>query len=135
MLSNPARSTKGLKNSSSLTRKILLQITGSIALVILASTLINYFQVINKLKTQTLEQLEKYAIERGEREKSIFVLAGDNHAIFKKAFVEQLQLAQQKNQDPKAEFEQLFIRQKDGVIRNRPEKFDGTKQAGVFIDS
>jgi methyl-accepting chemotaxis protein len=133
MLSSPVRSTKDLKYSGSLTRKILLQITGSIAVVILASTVVNYFQVINKLKSQTLEQLEKYSIERGEREKSIFVLAEDNHPIFKKVFIEQLQLAQQQNQDPKAQFEQLLVKNQDGAIRNRPQIFDGKKQSGIYI--
>ena len=28
----------------------------------------------------------------------------------------------------------MFVRETDGVIRNRPEIFDGTRQAGVYID-
>jgi len=135
MFSNPVHPNKNFRASGSLTRKILLQITGSIAVVILASTIVSYFQVINKLKSQTLEQLEKYSIERGEREKNIFVLAEDNHAIFKKVFLEQWQLARQQNQDPKAQFEQLLVKNKDGTFRNRPENFDGRREAGVYIPS
>jgi len=43
------------------------------------------------------------------------------------------QLKKLDNKDPKAEFEHLFSKSPDGITRNRPELFDGTRQAGVYI--
>ncbi|MGB3207132.1 MAG: methyl-accepting chemotaxis protein [Crinalium sp.] len=129
-LPNNNSSTAPLKRGS-ITRKTLLQITVGVASVIVASTAISYFQVFNSIKSQTLGQLEKYVLERGEREKAIFLLAQDNHVILKQQLLKRLEA--NKNQDPQAQFEQLFLRYKDQVIRNRPEKFDGTQQAGVYI--
>ncbi|HEY9875262.1 MAG TPA: methyl-accepting chemotaxis protein [Candidatus Obscuribacterales bacterium] len=119
------------KSAGSLTRKTLIPIAASIAVVIAASTAISYFQVMSSIKSQTLEQLEKYVIERGQREKSIFTLAEDNHTIFKDQFLRRLQ--QSSKQDPKAQFDQLFVKYKDGVTRNQPKNFDGTQQVGVYI--
>ncbi|AFZ13550.1 methyl-accepting chemotaxis sensory transducer with Cache sensor [Crinalium epipsammum PCC 9333] len=117
--------------TGSITRKTLIQITVGVASVIVASTAFSYFQVFNSIKLQTLGQLEKYVVERGEREKAIFLLAQDNHVILKQQLLTRLQSA--RNQDPKPQFEQLFVKSKDQVIRNRPDKFDGRQQAGVYI--
>lgn len=129
-LQNNNSSTAPLKRGS-ITRKTLLQITVGVASVIFASTAISYFQVFNSIKSQTLGQLEQYVLERGEREKAIFLLAQDNHVILKQQLLKRLEA--NKNQDPQAQFEQLFVRYKDQVIRNRAEKFDGTQQPGVYI--
>jgi len=118
--------------AGSLTRKTLLQITAGVATAIVASTAISYFQVMNTLKAQTLEQLEKYVVERGQRENTIFTLAEDNHAVLKQELVRRLETTS--NSDPKVQFDKLFVKSKDGVIRNRPESFDGKRQAGVYID-
>ncbi|HEY9694053.1 MAG TPA: methyl-accepting chemotaxis protein [Oculatellaceae cyanobacterium] len=130
-LYNHNSSTAHLKRGS-ITRKTLIQITVGVASAIVASTAIIYFQVFNSIKLQTLGQLEKYVVERGEREKAIFILAQDNHVILKQQLLQRIQAF--KNQDPKPQFDQLFVRSKDQVIRNRPEKFDGRQQAGVYID-
>ena len=118
--------------TGSITRKTLVQITVGIATAIVVSTAISYFQVFNNLKSQTLDQLEKYVLERGEREQIVFNLAANNHAALKQEILIRLQALQ--NQDPKAEFDQLFATSKDQVIRNRPEKFNGKRQAGVYVD-
>ncbi|MBW4576438.1 MAG: hypothetical protein KME08_14270 [Aphanothece sp. CMT-3BRIN-NPC111] len=125
LVTTPAR-------AGSLTRKTLLQITAGVATAIVASTAISYFQVMNTLKAQTLEQLEKYVVERGQRENTIFTLAEDNHALLKQELVRRLETTS--NSDPKVQFDKLFVKSKDGVIRNRPESFDGKRQPGVYID-
>ncbi len=119
------------KTTGSLTQKTLTQITVSVAIVIAAAATISYFQLISTLKSQKLEQLKNYVVERGEREKSIFTLAQDNEGILKQALLQRLQ--ETSNVDPQVQFDQLFTRSKDGVIRNRPGKFDGTRQVGVYI--
>ncbi len=119
------------KTTGSLTQKTLTQITVSVAIVIAAAATISYFQLISTLKSQKLEQLKNYVVERGEREKSIFTLAQDNEGILKQALLQRLQ--ETSNVDPQVQFDQLFTRSKDGVIRNRPGKFDGTRQVGMYI--
>ena len=104
----------------------------SIGIAIILIALISYLYLTVLLKSQTVEQLEHYITERGQRESSIFLLAQDNLAILKTELL--LQLDALGDQDPKSEFDRLFVRSKDGVIRNRPENFDGKRQAGVYID-
>jgi two-component system, sensor histidine kinase ChiS len=115
----------------SLTHTTLIKMGIRIAMIIIVATLLSYWHVVSILESQTIEQLEKYIVERGQRDSQVFVLAEDNHAVFKKEFL--WQLDKLKNTDPQAEFEQLFVRWKDGTIRNHPENFDGTRQIGVFI--
>jgi len=115
----------------SLTRTTLIQMGIRIALVVTVVTLLSYWHLVSILESQTLSQLEKYIIERGQRESQLFMLAEDNHAIFKQEFL--WQLANWNEPDPQAKFEQLFVRGEDGVIRNKPAHFDGTRQVGVYI--
>ena len=115
-----------------LARQTLIKMAVRVALVIFGSTAISYFHVFSILESQTRGQLEKYVIERGQRERSLFTLAEDNLALLKKELL--WQLKERGNQDPREEFNQLFVKQKDGVTRNRPESFDYTRQAGVWID-
>ena len=119
-------------SKKSLTRKTLINMGISIGIAIILIALISYLYLTVLLKSQTVEQLKHYITERGQRESSIFLLAQDNLAILKTEFL--LQLDALGNQDPKSEFDRLFVKGKDGVIRNRPKNFDGTRQAGVYID-
>jgi PAS domain S-box-containing protein len=121
-----------LDSKRSLTRTTLIKMGIRIAIVIIVITLISYWHVISVLKSQTLEQLEKYIVERGQRESNLFILAQDNHAEFQKELLRRLD--EQGNRELQSEFDRLFVRWEDGVIRNRPEGFDGTRQAGVYID-
>ncbi len=119
-------------NKTTLARQTLLQMAARVAIVIIASTAIGYFHVFSVLESQTKAQLEKYVIERSHREASLFTLAKDNLAELKKELL--LQLKERGQQDPQQEFTQLFVKQKDGVTRNRPESFNHKRQAGVFVD-
>lgn len=149
----------------SLTRSTLLKVGLWITIVIILTTLICYLLVASMIEKQTLHQLEKYVIERGERENNIFALAQDNHALLQQALIEHLE---EQNELTEAEervngaeqeissedsvpistmpfphsynnwevkaFDDLFVRYADGVIRNRPEYFDGSQQSCVYID-
>jgi C4-dicarboxylate-specific signal transduction histidine kinase len=102
-----------------------------IAAVIILGTLFSYLHLFKTLRDQSLVQLERSVVERSQREESIFVLAEDNHAFLKKAFLERLQAMSQ--EEAATRFERLFARLPDGTLRNRPEGFDGTKVPGVFV--
>ena len=65
-------------NKSSLTRKILLNMTLRITIVVLISTIISYAHVMSNLEIQTKQQLDKYITQRGQRESFIFQLSQDN---------------------------------------------------------
>lgn len=119
------------KPKESLTKQTLLKIAFSMGMVIVASTAISYFQIISRITTNSLTQLEQYIKLRSQRERSIFTLAEDNHKLLKKALLEQLKL--EENKDPKDEFDQNFIRYADGSIRNRPELFQIDKTGGLFL--
>ncbi len=121
-----------LTSKQSLTRTTLINMGLRIAMVIIAVTLLSYWHLMSVLQSQTQEQLAKYITERGLRESSIFLLAQDNLELLKQQLL--LRLKQLGEQDPQGEFDRLFVRRPDGFIQNRPEIFDGTTQANVFID-
>ncbi|MBD1923282.1 methyl-accepting chemotaxis protein [Microcoleus sp. FACHB-831] len=120
------------KNTGSITKKTLYQIALSVAIVVAVAAAINYFQFLSLLKFNEVEQLKNYVVERVEREKIIFALAADNQESLKQEIIRKY--LQTNQEDPQVQFDNLFAREKDGVIRNRPELFDGTRQAGVYID-
>ncbi|HLO84230.1 MAG TPA: ATP-binding protein [Nostocaceae cyanobacterium] len=103
-----------------------------IALVIIGTTGISYLHIMSTLERQTQQQLEKYIIERGQRESSIFTLVRDNHAVIEQEL--RRKLDEFGGDDPVAEFDRIFERSPDGVIRNQREKFDRSRQPSVFID-
>jgi len=119
---------------NSLTRKLLISMGVKIAIVIILATLMSYFYLMSVLKSQTLAQLEKYILERGQRESYLFTLAQDNHLLLKKEVYRYLE----SEQTSQAQFDQLFVKWTDGTIRNRPKDhspsdFDTTQFPSVFI--
>lgn len=123
---------KRSSNKTSITRKTLINIGIRIGIVIIIGTTVSYFHMVANLKEQALGQLEKYVIERGERERGIFLLAKDNHEVLRKAVLQSL--GELGDTDPEADFDRLFIKHEDGITRNRPDIFDGFDEAGVYID-
>ena len=119
-----------MPSKQSLTRSTILKMGIWITMIIIIVTIINYLRIMSNLELQIVGQLDKYITEQGHHESTLFLLAEDNHAEFKKDLLWQLE----KSEDLQAEFTHLFVRSPDGVIRNRPEIFDGTRQAGVYID-
>ena len=129
--SSARQSSTASKTTGSLTRQTVIQIAVSITAVIVASTAISYSQIISSLKSQALEQLKNYVVERGQREANIFTLAEDNHAVLKEELLRRFQ--DPNTPDPAARFDQLVARSSDGVLRNRPGTFDGKRQSGIYI--
>ncbi|WP_255512215.1 ATP-binding protein [Aerosakkonema funiforme] len=119
------------KIKGSITRETLSKMAVRIALVIIGSTALSYVHLMSTLESQTSRQLEKYIVERGQRESNIFSLVEDSHFVLEQEL--RRKLDEQANKDVKDEFEVLFQPSKDGVIRNKPEGFDRSRQAGVYI--
>ena len=122
----------GYSPKRSLTYSTLIQMGLRIAIIVVLVTVLCYIHLISTLEQLTMEQLEKYIVERGQRESQLFQLAQDNHIILKQELLSRLN----EPRDPHLEtlFDQRFTRDAEGVLRNHPENFDGTKQAGVYID-
>ncbi|MDC0710838.1 ATP-binding protein [Stigmatella sp. ncwal1] len=102
-----------------------------VAAIIALCTFFSYLHMFNSLRAEALVRLEGYVSERSQREQAIFVLAEDNQLLLRKALKERLQVLGQ--EDPSARFDSLFMRMPDGTIRDRPERFDGTKMPCVFF--
>ena len=105
----------------SLARETLLIMTMRIVGVIGVSALVSYLHLISNLEVQVKEQLERYIVERGQKESSLFQLAEDNHEIFKEAFLERFSASTKESSDE--DFDDLFFPAPDGTLRIRPELF------------
>ena len=121
-----------LRSGGSITRTTLLKMGIRIAVVIIIITTISYFHIMSNMERQSIGQLDAYVVERGERERTIFALAEDNHTILKQEILKQLKDLDKV--DLKDEFDRLFVKHEDGITRNRSELYDGTKMAGVYVD-
>jgi two-component system NtrC family sensor kinase len=117
--------------SASLARATLFKMGVRIAIVISLTTFVTFLHMLQRLRGEALQQMERHVIERSQREQAIFLLAEDNHALLKKALAQRFQALSQ--QDPNPRFDSLFTQLPDGTVRNRAESFDGTQVAGVFI--
>ncbi|MBE9060602.1 hybrid sensor histidine kinase/response regulator [cf. Phormidesmis sp. LEGE 11477] len=115
----------------SLTRQTLYKTALSIGVVIIASTGIGYFQLMSRITSETLTQLEKYTQLRALRERAVFTLAEDNHIILKQSLLDRL--ASDPTDPPEVAFDQLFEVLEDGTVRNRSERFNLETTPGVFL--
>jgi hypothetical protein len=118
-------------------------ILGSItASIIIIAYLLPVLHLLPKIERLILHHEEKYVVERAQRENNIFALAQDNHALLKASLIEKLtgknDEQQEKIHKAKSEmnslFYYLFVRDADGVIRNRQKHFEGNKQSCVYIN-
>jgi PAS domain S-box-containing protein len=116
----------------SLAGQVVMTVPPVMALVGLVVGTIVYFSAFAMLREQEVQQLEKYVTERGQRERQIFTLAVDNQIFMRQELIRRIEALG--DSDPREEFERLFTRSADGVIRNRPETFDVTTQPSLFID-
>ena len=122
---------------TSITGKTLINMSLRVALVVLVSTTVSYFHVIHNLETQTIQQLERYIAERGQRESAIFQLAEDNLTSLRDRFLKEIN--QPSEQDISSRFDQQFFHWKDGSTRNFTDgqpvsEFDTAWQATSFIN-
>ncbi|MEL6553937.1 MAG: ATP-binding protein [Cyanobacteria bacterium J06621_11] len=107
-----------------------------VALVVVISTTVSYFHVMHNLENQTVQQLERYIVERGQREDAAFQLAEDNLISLQDRFLQEL--GQPSNQTVSEQFDQQFFSWGDGTTRNFPETrllsdFDTTRKATSFV--
>jgi signal transduction histidine kinase/FixJ family two-component response regulator len=121
----------GDASQKSLTRETLVKTGISIGAVIIGSTAIGYFQLMSRFTTESLSQVEKYALLRAERESAIFTMAQDNQVILKQALLDRLKSSE--GQDFQQEFDERFNVRSDGTVRNRPEVFDVKKNPSTFL--
>lgn len=105
-------------------------------MVTLISASASYFYVMSNLESQTKEQLEKYILERGERESAIFQLAESNLNFLKQELLQEFKAPVPLNLQ--AEFNRLFFPWPDGTIRNFPpnrpiKEFDAVRYPTAYI--
>ena len=112
-----------LKKPTSLASVTLLKMSVRITLVVILMASLSYFHIVGLLEDQTLDKLLNYISERSERESEIFLLAEDNHKIFRDEFLYLWQI--RKDVDATARFQQLFYQPGDGTTRLKPEIYDG----------
>jgi two-component system, NtrC family, sensor kinase len=102
-----------------LTRRTLINMTLRVAGVMLVSVGVSYIHVMYSLETQTQQQLNKYILERGQRESTVFKLAEDNLTFLREQILAKLQ---QPSNDPFASrFDRLHYAWSDGSLRNAPQ--------------
>lgn len=106
-----------------LTSNTLLKMGIRITIVVIITAFISYLHIISNLENQTLDKLEKYIIERADKESSIFQLAEDNHKIFASTFLELW--PKRKDVPSQKRFDKLFFSPGDGTVRLKKEVFDG----------
>jgi len=92
-----------------------------ITVVIVAGAVISYQHLKVNLEEQLVKQLEKYILERGQRESQLFTLVESYHTTFKQEFLARYQ----RMSDPltKSEFDEIFEPWSDGTTRMRSREF------------
>ena len=123
--------TAPLQLDQTLAQKTATKLALRVALVIILMTAISYYHVAALITDRSLEQLNKYIIERGHREGELFKLAEANHRVLKDYLIEQLQSPP--NNEIESRFNKLVEKYSDGVTRNRRDKFDGSRESFIYI--
>jgi hypothetical protein len=119
-----------IKFRHSLTTQTLLQMGTRITLVVMAVSILSYLHIVQTLEVQTHDKLTNYIQERGAKDSAIFVLAQDNHKVFKQQF---LQIVENAPDVSDADFNALFIRKDDGTTRLRQVYYDGFNRDNGMI--
>ncbi|WP_232411025.1 diguanylate cyclase domain-containing protein [Methylophilus sp. 5] len=71
----------------SLTMDVMLQMAVRVSIVIIAVSALTYWHIYKTLVSSTIDGLEQYIQERGQRESGIFKLAESNHEIFRATYL------------------------------------------------
>lgn len=104
-----------LPRSGNLTRQTLARVALRFTFVAAIAAVLSYYHVLHGLRSQALEQLEKYVMQRGMRESERFQLAGDNLRTFAAAYTRALEAMGES--DPQRRFDELFERLDGGALR------------------
>ena len=133
MLKNLVSKVRGNNNQQnqyrgSLARETLLIMTIRIVGVVGVSALVSYLHLTSNLERQVKEQLERYIVERGQKESSLFLLAEENHRLFQADFLSRF--IDSEGEDPINEFDNLFEPIGDETLRIRSEFFSNENETG-----
>ena len=112
----------------SLAREALITMTIRILGVVSISALISYLHFVSNLELQVKKQLERYIVERGQKESDLFLLAEDNHTTFKQELLSRV--AATEGTDSWYEFSDLFFEADDGTLRTWPDLFTNPDTIG-----
>jgi anti-anti-sigma regulatory factor/HAMP domain-containing protein len=115
-----------------LAKAVLLKMAIRLSVVTVLLTALSYGHIVRSITAARERDLVDYIRARGERETELFQLAQDHHKVVAAALVERLRAMG--DADPLEEFERRYKEFPDGVFRCRPEGFDPTREAQVFID-
>jgi len=102
---------------------MLLKMGARITLVIAVAALFTYFHIFSILNEQVDDSLQKYIVERGQKESAAFLGVQRHHAEFKQAFLDVWPERQRNNDETR--FQTLFEHSEDGTWRMKTEAFEG----------
>ncbi|MFQ6403464.1 diguanylate cyclase domain-containing protein [Methylophilus sp. 'Pure River'] len=106
----------------SLTMDVMLQMAVRVSIVIIAVSALTYWHIYKTLVSSTIDGLEHYIQERGQRESGIFKLAESNHQIFRATYLAHWQQDFFYNDQF---FWHAFERRPDQTIRLQKKAYDG----------
>lgn len=115
----------------SLAKRTLVGMTLRISAIIIIATAVSYWHVYTKLKATSVENLRTYVDLRSRVESEQFLLAEKQSAMLRDEFLRRL--SDMGDYVPKAEFDKIFIRESDGLIRVRPELNNHHRHATAYI--
>lgn len=119
-----------LNYKQSLTVDVMLQMAIRVSIVIIAVSALTYWHIYKTLVSSTIDGLEHYIHERGQRESAIFQLAESNHQIFRSSFLAHWQQDFFYND---RFFWQVFERRPDHTIHLQKKAYDGFfNQSGLI---
>ncbi len=106
----------------SLTMDVMLQMAVRVSIVIIAVSALTYWHIYKTLVSSTIDGLEHYIQERGQRESGIFKLAESNHRIFRATYLAHWQQDFFYNDHF---FWHVFERRADQTIHLQKKAYDG----------
>lgn len=106
----------------SLTMEVMLQMALRVSIVIIVVSALTYWHIYKTLVSSTIDGLEHYIHERGQRESVIFRLAESNHQIFRASFLAHWQQDFFYND---RFFWQVFEKRPDHTIHLQKKAYDG----------
>ncbi len=106
----------------SLTMDVMLQMAARVSIVIIAVSALTYWHIYKTLVSSTIDGLEHYIQERGQRESGIFKLAESNHRIFRATYLAHWQQDFFYNDHF---FWHVFERRADHTIHLQKKAYDG----------
>lgn len=125
------KATHFFVSKQSLARQALVRMALRIAFVIVIATGVSYWHVYNTLRSSVFRNLTNYVDLRGKAESEQFLLAERQSAMLRDEFL--LRLQEMGDYDPRAEFDRIFVRESDGLIRVRPELNDHRRHATAYL--